>query len=39
MAEDTKALAAIESLVEQTRRSIEEMLEQMLKARGGVFSG
>jgi 1-acyl-sn-glycerol-3-phosphate acyltransferase len=39
MAEDTAALAAIESLVEQTRRSIEEMLQEMLKARGGIFSG
>ena len=35
----TADLAVIEALVEQTRRSIEEMLRDLLRARTGVFSG
>jgi 1-acyl-sn-glycerol-3-phosphate acyltransferase len=34
----TEALAVVESLVEQTRRHIEEMLQELLRARGAVFS-
>ncbi len=35
----TAALAVVEALVEKTRRRIEEMLQELLKARGTVFSG
>jgi 1-acyl-sn-glycerol-3-phosphate acyltransferase len=34
----TAALEVVESLVEQTRRHIEEMLQELLRARGAVFS-
>jgi 1-acyl-sn-glycerol-3-phosphate acyltransferase len=34
----TAALEVVESLVEQTRRRIEEMLQELLRARGAVFS-
>lgn len=37
--DEVATLAVIEALVERTRRSIEEMLQQLLRARGGVFSG
>ncbi len=36
---ETEALAIVESLVEQTRTHIEEMLQQLLRARGAVFTG
>lgn len=35
----TATLAVVEALVEQTRRRIEEMLQELLRARGTVFSG
>ncbi len=35
----TEALGMVEDLVEQTRRHIEEMLQDLLRARGAVFSG
>ena len=35
----TEALGMVEDLVEQTRRHIEEMLQELLRARGAVFSG
>jgi 1-acyl-sn-glycerol-3-phosphate acyltransferase len=35
----TAALAVVEALVEKTRRRIEEMLQELLRARGTVFSG
>jgi 1-acyl-sn-glycerol-3-phosphate acyltransferase len=35
----TAGLAVIEALVEETRRNIEEMLRDLLRARAGVFSG
>ena len=35
----TEALGMVEALVEQTRRHIEEMLQDLLRARGAVFSG
>jgi 1-acyl-sn-glycerol-3-phosphate acyltransferase len=35
----TAALAVVEALVEQTRRRIEEMLQELLRARGTVFAG
>ncbi len=35
----TAALAVVESLVEQTRRRIEEMLQELLRARGAVYFG
>ncbi len=35
----TKALAMVEALVEETRTHIEEMLAELLRARGAVFSG
>ena len=38
-AAETEALAQVESLVEQTRTHIEEMLMELLRARGAVFSG
>lgn len=34
-----EALATVEALVEQTRRHIEEMLQDLLRARGAVFTG
>jgi 1-acyl-sn-glycerol-3-phosphate acyltransferase len=34
----TAALAVVEALVEKTRRRIEEMLQELLRARGAVFS-
>ena len=35
----TAALAVVEALVEKTRRRIEEMLQELLRARGAVFGG
>jgi 1-acyl-sn-glycerol-3-phosphate acyltransferase len=35
----TAALATVEALVEKTRRRIEEMLQELLRARGSVFTG
>jgi 1-acyl-sn-glycerol-3-phosphate acyltransferase len=35
----TAALAVVEALVEQTRRRIAEMLQELLRARGAVFTG
>jgi 1-acyl-sn-glycerol-3-phosphate acyltransferase len=35
----TAALEVVEALVEKTRRRIEEMLQELLRARGTVFSG
>ncbi len=35
----TQGLAMVEALVEQTRTHIEEMLAELLRARGTVFSG
>ena len=35
----TAALAVVEALVEKTRRRIEEMLQELLRARGDVFGG
>ena len=35
----TAQLAVVEALVEKTRRRIEEMLQELLRARGTVFAG
>ncbi|HXX29964.1 MAG TPA: lysophospholipid acyltransferase family protein [Myxococcaceae bacterium] len=36
---EVATLAVLEAIVERTRRSIEEMLQKLLRARAGVFSG